>query len=72
MTTANDGTADDPEQIDLDLLRSALREGYFGAPREISLVELADRNGMSDREASVTLRRTLDRVLCEVVLAEEP
>jgi hypothetical protein len=47
----------DPQR---DLLRSAVCEGYFEIPREITLVDLAERHGLSDREASEEIRRGLD------------
>ncbi|MFB6188310.1 MAG: helix-turn-helix domain-containing protein [Halapricum sp.] len=53
-----------------DLLRSAVREGYFKVPREISLVELADIHDVSDREASQQLRRGLDAVLQDVTISD--
>lgn len=42
-----------------DLLRSAVQEGYFEVPRRVSLVELAEKHGISDREASERMRRGL-------------
>ena len=53
-----------------DLLESAAREGYFKVPREITLVELADRSGISDQEASEQIRRRLDALVHESVLDE--
>jgi predicted DNA binding protein len=43
-----------------DLLQSAVREGYFNVPREVTLVDLAERHGLSDRDASEQIRRGLD------------
>jgi hypothetical protein len=42
-----------------ELLRTAFDEGYFEAPREISLVQLAEEFGYDSREVSVELRREL-------------
>lgn len=53
------------------LLRSAVREGYFKTPRETTLVELADRHDVSDREVSEVLRAGLDTVIREAVLDDE-
>lgn len=50
-----------------DLLRSAIREGYFRVPREIPLVDLADHHGLSDREASEEIRRGLDVLLSDAM-----
>lgn len=47
------------------LLRTAVREGYFEVPRRISLVDLAAREGLSDREAAEQLQRGLDVVVRE-------
>ena len=52
------------------LLQSAVRAGYFKMPREISLVDLAAKQGMSDREASEELRLGLDVVVRESVLED--
>lgn len=46
-----------------ELLRSAVREGYFKVPREVTLVELAEIHGISDTEASQQLRRGLDELV---------
>lgn len=50
-----------------DLLRSAIREGYFEVPRRITLLELAAACEMSDREASEQLRRGLDVVVRDAI-----
>ena len=52
------------------LLQSAVREGYFKVPRETTLVELANEQGISDREASALLRAGLDSVVREAVLED--
>jgi predicted DNA binding protein len=57
----------DPQR---DLLRSAAREGYFRVPREVTLVDLAERHGLSDREASRQIRRGLDVLLSDTTLDE--
>ena len=46
-----------------ELLQSAVREGYFKVPREVSLVDLAEIHGLSDREVSERLRRGLNVVV---------
>jgi hypothetical protein len=53
-----------------DLLRSAVKIGYFEVPRRVSLVDLASEHGMSDREVSEQLRRGLDVVLQETTLED--
>ncbi len=53
-----------------DLLRTAVREGYFKIPRQIPLAELADKHEMSDTEASEIMRRGLDNVVRCAVLDE--
>lgn len=51
----------DPQEK--ELIREAVKGGYFKAPREMTLVELSERLDMSDTEVSKQLRRTLDRYL---------
>lgn len=51
------------------LLRSAVRNGYFKVPREVSTVELAEENGISGREAFEEISRGLDIVLGEADLS---
>ena len=51
-----------------ELLRSAVRGGYFEVPREMTLVDLAERHGISDKEASRQLRRGLDAVVRNAAL----
>lgn len=46
-----------------DVLRVALREGYFETPRRISTVALAEEVGASDRELAETLRRAMAKVV---------
>lgn len=67
----NHGTTADLSKTELNLLQSAVREGYFKVPREISTIELANRNEMSDRETSQKLRHALDIILRETVLVDE-
>lgn len=49
------------------LLETAALDGYFEVPRRTTLVDLADRHGMTDREASELLRSALDVVAHEAV-----
>lgn len=58
----------DLSSVQRDLLRSAIREGYFEVPRRITLVELAAACGMSDLEASEQLRYGLDTVVRDAVV----
>jgi predicted DNA binding protein len=53
------------------LVQSAVEEGYFKIPREISTVELADKHGMSSREASEELNRALDVILRNAAALDE-
>lgn len=53
-----------------ELLKSAAREGYFEVPRKIPTVELAEKHGVSDREASKEIRRALDVVVSDAELGE--
>lgn len=48
-----------------EALRMALEEGYFGVPREITLVELADRMNISDSALSQRIRRGLAKLLAD-------
>jgi predicted DNA binding protein len=52
----------------LTLLRSAVTEGYFAVPRAISLDELGENHGLSDREASEQLRRDVDHLVRDELL----
>lgn len=54
-----------PEQREALLL--ALEEGYFDVPREVTMVELAQKLGISDSAASQRLRRGLTKVLSDTV-----
>ncbi len=65
--TNRDGTLTDAQR---ELLRSAVREGYFKVPREVSLVELAELNDISDVELSQQLRRGLDVVVRDATLED--
>lgn len=58
-------------ETEVELLRTAAREGYFKIPRETTLVELADRHDVSDREVSERLRSGLDTVVRDAVLDGE-
>jgi predicted DNA binding protein len=46
-----------------EALQTALKEGYFAVPREITLVELADQLGISDSAVSQRVRRGLTKLL---------
>ncbi|MFC4356646.1 helix-turn-helix domain-containing protein [Halobium salinum] len=48
-----------------ELIREAVEAGYFAVPREVSLTELSERLGMTDREAKRELNRALDEYLRE-------
>ncbi|HKL30586.1 MAG TPA: helix-turn-helix domain-containing protein [Natrialbaceae archaeon] len=51
-----------------ELLRSAVRNGYFEVPRKVTLADLAAANDMSEREASEQIRSSLDVLLRDAVL----
>lgn len=51
-----------------ELLQSAAHEGYFKVPREITLVDLAEIHGISDKETSQQLRRGLDVIVRDATL----
>lgn len=53
-----------------ELLRSAVREGYFEVPRKATLTDLAAANDMSEREASEQIRSSLDVLLRDAVLQD--
>ena len=46
-----------------EALQTALEEGYFAVPREITLVELADQLSISDSAVSQRIRRGLTKLL---------
>jgi len=46
-----------------EALQTALEEGYFAVPREITLVELAEKLGISDSAVSQRIRRGLTKLL---------
>lgn len=46
-----------------ELLANAIDKGYFKIPRETTLVELADKQGVSDVEASEQLREGIELVV---------
>ena len=54
-----------------ELLRSAVREGYFEIPREVTLVDLADIHGISDKETSQQLRRGLEAIVRDATLDDQ-
>lgn len=66
--------AQDPELSDeqRELLERALREGYFEVPRRTTLVSLAEKQGISDVEASEHLRDGVDAALRNAVFEEGP
>lgn len=66
----NHGSTSDLTDTQRELLQTAVREGYFEVPREIALVELAEKHGISDREASEEMLRGLSVVLCWADLHE--
>jgi predicted DNA binding protein len=51
-----------------ELLRAAVRRGYFEVPRRVSLADLAEEQGVSDREASERLRRGVEAMVSDAVL----
>lgn len=67
---SNNGVPSTPSDTRRDLLRSAVRNGYFKVPREISTVELAEKNDMSSQEISEELHLALNAVLCDTELRE--
>lgn len=64
---SNHGTQSDLTENQRALLRSAVREGYFKTPRHISTIELAERHGLSEREALQLINRALDTVVRSAV-----
>ena len=53
-----------------ELLHTAVHEGYFKVPREVSLVELAAQHNISDQEFSERLRHEIDKLVRETSLEE--
>lgn len=51
-------------------LQDALAEGYFKVPRQISLVELAEKHELSSREASEELRHSIDIVARDISIED--
>lgn len=49
----------------MELVLTAAEAGYFEVPREVSLAELADREGISDVTASERLRRGIGRLVAD-------
>lgn len=47
------------------LVHTAVEEGYFRVPRETTLVDLAEKHGISSVEASEQLRVGIDSILRE-------
>lgn len=64
---SNHRTHSDLTETQRSLLESAVREGYFRMPRHISTLELAEKHGLSDREALELLNRALDTVVRSTV-----
>jgi predicted DNA binding protein len=48
---------------DTELLRTALKRGYFKIPRQTSLVDIADEHDISDGEAMECLHTEIDSIL---------
>ena len=53
------------ESDSVELVLTAAEAGYFEVPREVSLAELADREGISDVTASERLRRGIGRFVAD-------
>jgi predicted DNA binding protein len=66
----NQGCTPELTTTQRELLESALRRGYFGVPRRVTLAELASAHGLSDREASELLRCGLGTVVDDTVRQE--
>jgi predicted DNA binding protein len=61
-------SAGGPTDEQKKLLREAVKKGYFKVPRQVSLSELAASRGISDREASKSLRRGVDALVREEIV----
>jgi predicted DNA binding protein len=61
VTTPDDGSRGNP-------FGGPSRPGYFKIPREVSIVELSGRFGMTDKQVSRDLHRALDQCLRENLL----
>jgi predicted DNA binding protein len=62
-TTQNDTVS--AGRCPVELVETAAEAGYFAVPREVSLVELAEREGIDDRTASKELRRGIEQLAKE-------
>ncbi|MFC5970564.1 helix-turn-helix domain-containing protein [Halomarina salina] len=58
--------------IEREVLYTAVDEGYFGVPRRISTVELAEAVGVSTTALTEHLRRGMTKVLREKMQEERP
>lgn len=65
---SSDGIRLTPEQR--EALLTALDEGYFAVPREITMVELAEKLGISDSAVSQRIRRGLAKLLSATIVRE--
>lgn len=54
-----------PSKTNTELLTTAVEQGYFKVPRQISTVDLADAHDISDVEAIEGLHTGIDTVLRE-------
>lgn len=54
-----------------ETLLSARRHGYFEVPRRVTLSELAETEGISDSALSQRLRRGIDALIEQTLLADE-
>jgi hypothetical protein len=54
-----------------EALRAAFETGYFRVPREATLAEVADALGVSDTAVSQRLRRGVERLVDQTVLAPD-
>jgi predicted DNA binding protein len=52
-------------------LVAAVELGYFDVPKEVSLVELAEHLGVSDQAVSERLRRGMQRLVANTLLADD-
>jgi len=68
---STDGTGTGLTDAQREALSAALESGYFAVPREVTLVDLAGRLGISDTALSQRLRRGLTTLL-SAALADGP
>ncbi|MDS0293711.1 helix-turn-helix domain-containing protein [Halogeometricum luteum] len=61
------GSSDTLSEYQREILRLAVREGYFETPRRITLEELSDVVGVADVRTSEEIRQALDTHLRETV-----